>query len=606
MKKKDESNIKISFRVMRYCISTGWRVEKKFFILSILQLIADVLFPFVNLFFMPRIVDELLGERRVEVLVEYLIGLILLDVFFQRLSSVCRMQSEKYETVYQNFLDKELTGKTMEMDYELTEEKEVLDQIQRAKNGIGSWSGGIPGIVNPLINFVRNLIVIAGVLFILLKKGPLLVVLCIVGMLAEGLINKKVINVNTKTYKRQSLVERIFQYTMFELTDFKNAKDIRLYDASDMMMNKTEQEIDKMVQLEKDRVKETQPWSIAETVCFWVSQAGVYIYLGIRAIKKKISIGEFTQLLEATDQLGRSMIGLLNNLQWLVQKASYFNEFLKFMEYPSRNESGEQKVEDKEHVIEFRDVSFRYPHAEHNTLEHVSIKIYPGKHLSIVGLNGAGKTTFIKLLCRLYDVSEGEILLDGINIKEYDIKEYLGILSVVFQDFKLFSFSMKENIAMEKDESDTEVMKICKMVGVDAKMKSLENGLHTSLYKDFDENGVELSGGEQQKLAIARAINKGAQMIIMDEPTAALDPIAEYEIYSKLDRLIGNKTAIFISHRLSSCLFCDEIAVFSEGTIKEYGTHEELIGKKDGIYAEMFRAQASYYDITTEKVAANI
>ncbi len=598
MGKNAENDLHTSIKVMRYCISTGWRVEKRFFVFRILQLIADIILPFVNLIFMPLIIDELIMNQRVELVVRYTAGLILLDVLFSRLSTYSRLQAGKYESLYNNFLEEELTGKTMEMDYELTENKVALDQLQRAKNGIEGWSGGIAGIINPLMDIIKNIIVLSGVLFILLSKGPVLVLLCILGMIVEGFINKKMIGVNTRLYKRQSLVEREFNYTLFELVDFKNAKDIRLYEAADMMMDKTEREIKRIVQIEKERVNEIQPWNVAETISYLIGQACIYIYLGIRAIKGMITIGSFTQLLEASDRLGGALVGLLNNLQGILQKASYFNEFLTFMTYPSKSEVGTREISDTEHLIEFRDVSFKYPHADRNVLEHVSIKILPGKHLSIVGLNGAGKTTFIKLLCRLYDVSEGEILLDGINIQEYDIKEYLRILSVVFQDFKLFSFSIKDNIILSGEESDEEVMRQCKLVGLDEKIQSLEKGLNTILFKDFDEEGIELSGGQQQKLAIARAIHKNAQIVIMDEPTAALDPVAEYEIYSKLDHLIGGKTAIFISHRLSSCLFCDQIAVFSEGTIKEYGTHEELVKKNNGIYAEMFMAQAKNYNLS--------
>ena len=219
-----------------------------------------------------------------------------------------------------------------------------------------------------------------------------------------------------------------------------------------------------------------------------------------------------------------------------------------------------------------------------------------GEHLSVVGLNGAGKTTFVKLLCRLYDPTDGEILLDGVNIKEYDYSEYMNIFSPVFQDFRLFAFSIKENIVLGNLNDDKDkVDGIIDQVGLKDKVDSLEKGSDTMLFKSFDENGIEPSGGEQQKMAIARALYKKAPVVILDEPTAALDPVAEYDIYRNFDTLVGGKTAIYISHRLSSCKFCDRIAVFSEGKIKEYGTHEELVKIDGGVYSEMFRAQARYY-----------
>ncbi|MDE6579077.1 MAG: ABC transporter ATP-binding protein/permease, partial [Ruminiclostridium sp.] len=236
------------------------------------------------------------------------------------------------------------------------------------------------------------------------------------------------------------------------------------------------------------------------------------------------------------------------------------------------------------------------PNTDVEVLKGVNVTLKQGEHLSVVGLNGAGKTTFVKLLCRLYDPTEGEILLDGVNIKEYDYNEYMNLFSPVFQDFKLFAFSIKENIVLDDDCSDEKLSGLIEQVGLGDKIASLEKGTETMLFKSFDENGIEPSGGEQQKMAIARALYKKAPVVILDEPTAALDPVAEYDIYRQFDSLVGGKTAIYISHRLSSCKFCDRIAVFSEGVIKEYGTHDELVLINNGIYAEMFKAQAKYYN----------
>ena len=594
MEQHSKNNFQIACDVISFCVSVAWSQKRDFFLYKIVQVTADILLPFISLILKPLIIDELITTRRIEYIIGYTVSMVFLEMIIGRISSYSRLQSEKYESIFSNFLEKELVAKSMKMDYELTEEKEILDQLQRAKNGIGGWSGGIAGIINPMTDIIKNVIVILGVLFILLKKGPLLVFLSVIGMILEGVISKKIIKVNTFLYKRQAALERIFGYTMFELVDFKNAKDIRLYDAKDMMLNKTGHEIDRMVLLEKERVNKIQPWNIAETVAFWSSQICIYIYLGVRTIKRRITIGEFSQLLDSTDKLGNSLISMLNSVQGILQKASYFNEYITFMNILSKDENGEKEISDSDHIIEFKNVSFKYPHSDRYVLKNVSIKIRPREHLSIVGLNGAGKTTFIKLLCRLYDVSDGEILLDNVNIKEYDIKEYLQILSVVFQDFKLYSFSVKDNITLGKTVSDNTVLSQCELVGIKEKIDSLKNGLDTVLFKDFDKNGIELSGGQQQKIAIARAALKDSQIVIMDEPTAALDPIAEYEIYSKMNEIIRGKTAIFVSHRLSSCVFSDYIAVFHNGNIIEYGNHKELM-ELGGKYAELFNAQAKYY-----------
>ena len=229
-------------------------------------------------------------------------------------------------------------------------------------------------------------------------------------------------------------------------------------------------------------------------------------------------------------------------------------------------------------------------------MKNVSITIPSGQHLAVVGLNGAGKTTFIKLLCRLYDVSDGEILIDGINIKEYSDQEYRKLFAVVFQDFKLFRFSLRENISFDTQTADSEIEPLLKESGLYDDVQKMPHKADTMMWKGFDKKGIELSGGQQQKLALARALYKNAPVVILDEPTAALDPIAEAEVYDQFNKsLAGGKTAIYISHRLSSCKFCDKIAVFDEGELKEYGSHKELMENKGGVYHKMFTTQAEQY-----------
>jgi ABC-type multidrug transport system fused ATPase/permease subunit len=290
------------------------------------------------------------------------------------------------------------------------------------------------------------------------------------------------------------------------------------------------------------------------------------------------------------------MRSLVVNFQDLSKRANYANEYVKFMDYPAAIQKGDKHVTPGLHTFEFRDVSFSYPGADVEVLKNINLTLTPGEHLSVVGLNGAGKTTLVKLLCRLYDPTKGAIYMDGVDIKEYDYEEYMTVFAPVFQDFKLFAFTMKENILMEKAEDETlDVSTVLERVGLKEKLSTLSKGADTVVYKHFDKDGIEPSGGEQQKLAIARALYKNAPVVILDEPTAALDPMAEYDIYRQFDTLVHEKTAIYISHRLSSCQFCDKIAVFSEKELKEYGTHAELVNKPDGVYAKMFAAQAQYY-----------
>ena len=233
-------------------------------------------------------------------------------------------------------------------------------------------------------------------------------------------------------------------------------------------------------------------------------------------------------------------------------------------------------------------------------LSHVNITLETGSKMALVGKNGAGKSTFVKLLCRLYDPTEGEILLNGINIKEYDYYEYMKVFSVVFQAYKLFSFSLAENVSASLDFNHDRIEECLGKAGFGERLETMTEGIHTNIYQ-LQEKGIELSGGEAQKIAIARALYKNAPVVILDEPTSALDPVSEYDIYKRFDDMVEEKTTLYISHRMSSCRFCDRIIVFDEGGIVQSGTHDELLTEKDKLYSQLWNAQAQYYFSGTER-----
>ena len=315
-------------------------------------------------------------------------------------------------------------------------------------------------------------------------------------------------------------------------------------------------------------------------------------------------LGSIIQYVGALQQLGNGIRTLMYGITDNAIYTEHLKNLYEFLDMPSGRYQGSLPVEkrafcqegDYEYTIEFRDVSFTYPGSGVKALEHVSLTFRIGSRLALVGPNGSGKTTLVKLLCRLYDPTEGTILLNGIDIRKYDYDEYISILSVVFQDFQLFSLPIGQNIAssMEYDVQKAEQCLI--KAGLEERYKKMPYGMETCLNKDYDEKGVEVSGGEAQKIALARALYRDAPFIILDEPTAALDPIAEFEVYSRFNEIIAGKTAIYISHRLASCRFCDEIAVFNEGKMVQKGTHEALVSS-EGLYRELWNAQAQYYKV---------
>ena len=327
----------------------------------------------------------------------------------------------------------------------------------------------------------------------------------------------------------------------------------------------------------------------------FLEQLAAYGYLIYNITMGSISLGSFMMYISAITSFSMAIRHIINAIVEIKAYDMYYGNLEAYINIPSMMRTGTKEIPSNcTHTIEFRNVSFQYPGSEYLVLKNVNISLQSGEKLLIVGENGTGKSTFIKLMMRLYDPTEGSILLDGINIKEFDYESYLSLFSTVFQDYHLFSFSLKENIAMSESCDDDQILQILNRVGLADKMCHANVTLNTEIHKNFSEDGFEPSGGEGQRMAIARALYKNAPIVILDEPTAALDPRAEYDIYKQFQDMVAGKTAVYISHRLSSSKFCDTIAVFDNGCITEYGSHEELLNHS-GKYAELFNMQAAFY-----------
>ena len=328
---------------------------------------------------------------------------------------------------------------------------------------------------------------------------------------------------------------------------------------------------------------------------------GAYLFVAARAVAGVIPVGDIVFFAGTIKNMADNFFVMTSGFTFMVEQCDRVQSTMEFMELENKQYKGSLPVEkrrDGEYEIEFKNVSFKYSGSKNYALRHFNLKLHIGQKLAIVGMNGSGKTTMIKLLTRLYDPTEGEITLNGIDIKKYDYKEYMGIFSVVFQDFKIFSFTLSDNLALGRAfDKDTANLALDR-VGLGERIAKMSNGFSTYMYNHYDE-GIEISGGEGQKLALARALYKNAPIFVLDEPTAALDPIAEFEVYSMFNEVIQAKkenTAIFISHRLSSCRFCDDIAVFHEGQLIQRGNHDMLLSDTQGKYHELWNAQAQYYN----------
>ncbi|MGN0649994.1 MAG: ABC transporter ATP-binding protein [Oscillospiraceae bacterium] len=587
---------------LKFVFKTAWKERPSVFLVYLMRFISEFVSKMQNAIMAKLIIDELVlaisgGEisqhiKNAVIFAGVFIGIQLLTTL---LSSAATQLESVHSEWFSEYIDIRLADHTMSMDFEHTENPEALDALQKAQEGMSWYSGGIVGVLNAVFELINNAASLLGVSAIILLTCPLLLPVQIAALVVITVFNAKNNKIERDSFLELAKSNRVFGYVFYQLADFKLGKDIRLYDSAKMMGDKAKFFSDEQVGIwrEKAGKQRKNSWVMDGTNAL---RDGIsYFYIGYLAVTRAITVGDFSMCVSAAGTLYWSLYGVVSGIQNINQKCAYAHRYIEFMRFPAAMEKGEKPVANGEHTIEFRHVSFRYPRSEKLVLRDINLTIKSGEHLSIVGLNGAGKTTFIKLLCRLYDVTEGEILVDGVNIKEYSEEEYRKLFAVVFQDFQLFAFSLRENIALGEQADDNELAEVLKLAGLWEDAQKLPQGLDTMLYKSFDENGTDLSGGQRQKTAIARALYRKAPIVILDEPTAALDPVAEYEIYRQFNTLVGGKTAVYISHRLSSCKFCDRIAVFADDTIKEYGTHDELVANIGGIYAKMFAEQAKYY-----------
>lgn len=499
-------------------------------------------------------------------------------------------------------------AKIMTMDFGYLEDSDVMDCAQKAARAHGGNMEGIEGMMR---NLVSTLISLAVVVVGLVILGSMNVFVAL-GMAALCLVTA-VLNNKTNKHCKENIWDplatwwRKNNYMSNITTDFATAKDIRMFSLAGWLKERYRILQKQRYQAQIDNAKAWLYFSIASGLLFSLAQAGVYAWLIYAVVKGEVTIGNFTLYLGTSMTFYNYIYQITENLINLMQRSREVDDFRSFVDIATEEDEGKEVPVYENYEFEFKNVSFRYPKAERYALKNLSLTLHAGERLAVVGLNGAGKSTFIKLLLRLYEPTEGTILLNGVNIKEYSRKSYYTVFAPVFQNVELFAFPLSENVSMDTPENtDAEKAEKCLAdAGFGEKLAELPKGVATEILKVIHDDGVDLSGGEKQKLALARALYKDAPVVVLDEPTAALDALAESRLYNDFDKLIGGKTAVYISHRLSSTQFCNSVAMFKDGEMVEYGTHESLLAR-NGHYAEMFRVQAQYYiDHPEGEVSAN-
>lgn len=484
------------------------------------------------------------------------------------------------------------------LNYQMLERPDVLDIHQRATEATGGNMNGVEGMMNLMVTLGRNLVtVLVTLAAVSVLDWRLILSLLVLGVL-QYLYFRRIIKLDKQeVWDKLAPVWRQVNYMSRVTQDFDFAKDIRLFDMSDFLLNKQRQVFARREERMDYHLELWFRHAVVMRIFYLIGKGLIYAVLFLAVLKKGLSIGNFTMYLALAVAFSESLLEFLHRFGDYRKASLEVDDFRSFMELDLEKKADTIPLpKAKEYTIEFHDVSYRYLKAEKDAVSHLNLTLHPGEKLAVVGLNGAGKTTMIKLLLRLYDPTEGYITLNGTDIRRFEREDYYRLFSPVFQDVEIFAFPMAENIAMEtpQDTDRKRAEDAAFEAGLQEKILSLHKGIDTELLKIVDEEGVDLSGGEKQKLALARALYKAAPVVVLDEPTSALDALAEQQLYERFDRMIGTKAAVYISHRLASTRFCDHVAMFRDGAMIEYGSHEELM-EKGGEYAHMFEMQAQYY-----------
>ncbi|MDU5923714.1 MAG: ABC transporter ATP-binding protein [Finegoldia magna] len=598
--------------------SVLWKNYKKLIISYTLNCLFSAIFPLISIYASARMIDGIVNKMPVQFVGKWAV-IALLSVFFVQiiLALTNKIQNTYKDKKYEIFVHI-LSEKFNELDYKQSQDTDIIGQKSNIEQNTHIGEFGIIRVMYAYDMILESLLAMIGSLvlsyqflvtkwnapesFSFLNSAWINVLLIVVVVFLSWIsqkFNAKEFEIWNKIAEQGKFGNRVFTFYCWEMKDKSRMLDTRMYRQYNLASNM----INECGIFNPggffDRIMSTEGVTYKILSEFFSKLQVLLIYLVVvsKSLLGAISIGMLSQYLGSLINFTSNLSKFLEGVAMYKTNTPYAELMMDYLHKKSEFYNGSlttEKRSDKKYEVEFKNVSFKYPGTDNWVLKNINLKFDLGKKLAIVGQNGCGKTTFVKLLIRFYDVTEGEILLNGIDIKKYRYDEYLKIFSVVFQDFNLFAYPLAQNIASGMDYDEEKVVQSLKDVGMYDDVRKWDKGLDTYLYKDIDENGISVSKGQEQKIAIARALYQDSPFLILDEPTASLDPISEAEIYEKLGEIIKDRTAIFISHRLSSCKFSDKIIVFDKGEIAETGDHDSLISK-NGMYKKLWDAQAEFY-----------
>ena len=604
------------FKIFGIAIKINYKICKSLIWCISIHSLLNAFFPIATAYFSSAIINSLISKDAYRKTVLMVLIFLLIQLIWRLVLYIISKQIQMKKSIWNNMCANYINRISSKMDYEHFENPRVNEIYTRVcsandnREGLYAINGLFGQFISNITKFCSCFALFASIIVgtsVGTEKGWLyfvnssymtilfiviLIVKAILQCKTDSKMTKKVYDVWGETARENMFFGRLFSLG----TDFRNGMTLRIFNEDKLILKNT-----------RDFVK--NPNKISKITNLWIKSSVIhnifdllfiafqYFFIVGRALSGAMGIGNFVFYSQTITSFSDGVMGLANLSVDLSSNNRFIKDFLEYTNLPNKMRSGTKAVPNLKYsdcIVEFVNVSFKYPNSDKYVLKNINISLPMDRITNIVGVNGSGKTTFIKLLCRLYDPTEGVIKLNGIDIREFDYDSYMRFFSIVFQDFKLFSFTLGQNVALSNSYDDSIVEKSLAEAGFESRLESLKDGLGTYLYKTFENDGVEISGGEAQKIAIARSLYKDAKIMIMDEPTAALDPIAEFDIFNRIQQIIQNRTVICISHRLSSCRICDRILVFLDGEIAQDGSHKELVNV-EGPYKELWNAQAQYY-----------
>lgn len=576
-----------------------WKTSKLYIILNSFMVILNAIKPFNSVIFLSLIIQELTENRDWQAAVLYAIIFCSIEVVVRCISLLfTNYENYAIEKIKTRFLF-EIEEKTIDMPYQVVDSPHFMDKLEKSMEVFFPCQAHFMDIRNSivcgsqLISYIIQLIGCISILFTLNFLVLLsILVICLISMVLHSIASNKEFQLWD-----QSLVAigRQIGYYQEVSIDFAYAKEMRINQLGQWVVNKMKYVMQSLVGgIEKTTITFTSTSSISKILMILLDGV-IYIYLGFLVLNNVLNLAQLNAYISSIATMIASLLGISACFITIKQSGIYIQNYLDYINmemisngrllYPDTSEN---------FVLELQDVWFRYPGQEEYVLKGISLTISKNSKFAIVGDNGAGKTTLIKLIMRLYSPSKGRILLNNVDINEIPLDDYMKHIATVDQDFKILNYSLAENIRFDQEMSEEQLNTIIQEISLDSMVENLPKGSDTILGKLFDQDGIELSAGQQQKVAIARALGKKADLIILDEPTAMLSPIMENEIYMNFSHLTQNRTAIYISHRMSSCQFCDNIVVIDHGKVIECGSHDFLM-QQEGMYHKLYTLQADLY-----------